>query len=89
MPLMRHLNNLLLQNKLNESQSLWFREPRYSEELYDLENDPFEVNNLSINDNYENELIYHRNLMNDWMKEIDDLGGIPEKELIKLISDEQ
>ena len=89
MPLMRHLNNLLLQNKLNEFQSLWFREPRYSEELYDLENDPFEVNNLSTNDNYENELIYHRNLMNNWMKEIDDLGGIPEKELIKLISDEQ
>ena len=43
MPLMRHLNNLLLQNKLNEFQSLWFREPRYSEELYDLENDPFEI----------------------------------------------
>ena len=89
MPLMRHLNTLFLQKKLNESQSLWFREPRYAEELYDLENDPFEVNNLSLNDNYENELIYHRNLMNDWMKEIDDLGSIPEKELIKLISDEQ
>ena len=89
MPLMRHLNTLFLQKKLNEFQSLWFREPRYSEELYDLENDPFEINNLSLNDNYENELIYHRNLMNDWMKEIDDLGGIPEKELIKLISDEQ
>jgi len=26
--------------------------------------------------------------MNNWMKEIDDLGSIPEKELIKLISDE-
>lgn len=89
MPLMRHLNNLLLQNKLNEFQSLWFREPRYAEELYDLENDPFEINNLSVNDKFENELIYHRKLMNDWMKEIDDLGSIPEKELIKLISDEQ
>ena len=89
MPLMRHLNSLFLQKKLNESQSLWFREPRYAEELYDLENDPFEVNNLSLNINYENELIYHRNLMNNWMKQIDDLGGIPEKELIKLISDEQ
>ena len=88
MPLMRHLNNLFFQNKLNEYQSLWFREPRFAEELYDLENDPFEVKNLSVNDNYENELIYHRNLMNNWMKEIDDLGGIPEKELIKLISDE-
>ena len=52
-------------NKLNESQSLWFREPRFAEELYDLENDPFEVNNLSVNDKYENELIYHRNLIND------------------------
>ena len=89
MPLMRHLNTLLLKNKLNESQSLWFREPRFAEELYDLENDPFELNNLSVNDKYENELIYHRNLMNKWMKEIDDLGSIPEKELIKLISDEK
>jgi len=28
-------------------------------------------------------------LINNWMKEIDDLGGIPEKELINLISDEK
>ena len=89
MPLMRHLNTLFLQKKLNEFQSFWFREPRYAEELYDLENDPFEINNLSVNDKFENELVYHRKLMNDWMKEIDDLGSIPEKELIKLISDEQ
>ena len=60
-----------------------------AEELYDLENDPFEVNIFQLMINYENELIYHRKLMNDWMKEIDDLGlRIPEKELIKLISDE-
>jgi arylsulfatase A-like enzyme len=86
MPLMRHLNTLLLQKRLDESQSLWFREPRFAEELYDLENDPFELNNLSGNPDYSDKLKNLSDVLDNWIEEIDDLGRIPEKQLYKMIS---
>ena len=47
MVLMRHLTTLHLTVKLSKEYDLWFRVPKLKEELYDLENDPFELNNLS------------------------------------------
>ena len=44
---MRHLNSLHLNGELSKEHDLWFRVPKLKEELYDLENDPFELNNLS------------------------------------------
>ena len=65
---------------------LWFRVPKLKEELYDLENDPFELNNLSDNADYKEELNKLSNVLDDWLEEIDDLGRIPEKKLFKMIS---
>tara|TARA_B100000989_G_scaffold276704_1_gene237135 strand:+ start:4679 stop:6079 length:1401 start_codon:yes stop_codon:yes gene_type:complete len=85
MPLMRHLTTLHLTGKLSDYQNNWFETPKLMEELYDLQNDPFELENLSEDKKYLNvkeELSYN---LEKWMEEIDDLGGIPEKELYKLI----
>ena len=60
--------------------------PKLKEELYDLENDPFELNNLSDNADYKAELNKLSNVLDDWLEEIDDLGRIPEKKLFKMIS---
>ena len=86
MVLMRHLTSLHLQGKLSKEQDLWFRVPKLREELYDLENDPFELNNLSEKPEYSNQLNNLSKVLDNWIKEIDDLGRIPEKELYKMIS---
>ena len=88
MALMRHLTSLHLQNKLSPKQNLWFRTPKLAEELYDLDNDPFELNNLSNNPDYTDKLNNLSDVLDKWLDEIDDLGRIPEKELIKIITDE-
>ena len=86
MVLMRHLNSLHLTGELSKKNDLWFRVPKLKEELYDLENDPFELNNLSDNVDYKEELNKLSDVLDDWLEEIDDLGRIPEKKLFKMIS---
>ena len=88
MPLMRHLTGLHLQNKLSEKENLWFRLPKLAEELYDLENDPFELNNLSGDIKFTDQITKFNKILDDWLDEIDDLGKIPEKELVKMIANE-
>ncbi|WP_299537441.1 sulfatase [Ulvibacterium sp.] len=82
MPLMQELNTLYAEGKLNEAQSLWLRAPKPEEELYDLQNDPYELNNLADNPELQDTLNHLRNVLEDWMKKTNDLGKYPEKELI-------
>jgi len=63
--------------KLNAAQS-HFWEPKPAEELYDLKNDPHEVNNLAGDPAYAEELKRHREILDRWMKETDDQGQYPE-----------
>ena len=86
MVLMRHLTTLHLKGKLSEEHDLWFRIPKLKEELYDLENDPFELNNLSGNPDYSDKLKNLSDVLDQWIEEIDDLGRIPEEKLYKMIS---
>ncbi|MFX0556588.1 sulfatase [Maribacter sp. CXY002] len=46
MPMMRELRRLYAEGKLNKEQSLWLKAPKPEEELYDLQEDPYELNNL-------------------------------------------
>ena len=88
MLLMRHLTSLHLTGQLDEKSDNWFKSPRLMEELYDLENDPFELNNLSLDPNYTDIKKKLSLNLDEFLLKIDDLGRIPEKELIKLISSE-
>lgn len=66
---------------LNPIQSaFWNTKP--AEELYDTENDPWEVNNLANDPEYREELERMRGAAKEWMLEIHDTGFIPEAELI-------
>ena len=87
MALMQHLNKLNDSNMLSLDQKLWFQVPKNPEEFYDLKNDPFELNNLIVDNNYSKQLNDLRNQLDMWMKEINDLGHIPEKELAKLLTE--
>lgn len=55
----------------------WFG-VRPEEELYDMEADPHQMNNLAINPEFESVLEEHRNVLENWIKETDDKGQYPE-----------
>lgn len=66
----------------NDVQSIfWNRKP--AEELYDTENDPWEVNNLAANPEYKDVLERMRGANREWMLRIRDAGFIPEGEMIE------
>ncbi|MBN1984653.1 MAG: sulfatase-like hydrolase/transferase [Prolixibacteraceae bacterium] len=70
----------------NEVQSV-FWEPKPAEELYDTENDPWEVNNLAHDPAYKEVLERMRKANKDWMMRINDTGFIPEADRISRAGD--
>ncbi len=64
-----------------EQKSMWLPK-RFPEELYDLEADPFETNNLAGDPAYREVLIEMRNELNKWLLETNDTGLIPEGYLL-------
>jgi hypothetical protein len=53
------------------------------EEFYDLANDPYEVNNIIEYPQYTKKINEFRVALENWQKEIDDQGFIPENEIVK------
>jgi N-sulfoglucosamine sulfohydrolase len=68
--------NMYKEGKLNENQQDCFITPRPAEELYDVKNDPYQLNNLASNSNYEDELNAMRKMLDNWIIEFGD--KIPE-----------
>ncbi|MFY0652828.1 MAG: sulfatase-like hydrolase/transferase [Cyclobacteriaceae bacterium] len=79
--IVKQMRKLHKEGSLNDLQGRVFESSRPPEELYDLENDPHETLNLVSNADYESTLIEHRNQLFSHMKEVNDLGLIPEPEL--------
>lgn len=82
MPMMQELLRLKEAGELNETQMLWFRESKPEEELYDCQNDPYELNNLAALPEYQDKLKELRQQLEWWQKEYGDLGAVEEKELV-------
>jgi len=72
-----------LSGRTNEVQSRYFL-PKPVEELYDTENDYWEVNNLANDPAYAKVLDRMRKAMDDWRMEVRDAGVIPETEYLAL-----
>lgn len=83
-PMMKNMMTLRAIGKLDSLPSLWFRTPKPEEELYDMENDPFELVNLSDQEQFQDTLVHLRKILNNWIKETNDLGRTPEKDLITM-----
>jgi arylsulfatase A-like enzyme len=64
--------------KLNDTQQLLFRNVRPPEELYDLSNDPYEINNLAEDPRFAGKLEQLGRRLDVWMEETDDKGRQPE-----------
>jgi arylsulfatase A-like enzyme len=81
---MREMRRLYAEGKLNDVQAQWMVERRPSEELYDLENDPWEVNNLAGDAEYTGMKKQLEKALNNWMIETRDTGLLPESLMKRL-----
>ncbi len=82
-PSMSEWYELYEEKKLNDIQSAFF-EPRVCEELYDVQNDPYELHNLANDPKYGGELERMRRANAEWMIAVKDAGFIPEPELLEI-----
>ena len=78
MPTMQEWRRLHAEGKLTGPAADWFRKAKPVEELYDTETDPFEINNLAADPRYVITLERLRVRLEGWMREIGDVGLIPE-----------
>ena len=85
MPIMQELLRLREEGNLTDEQALWFREHKPQEELFDVQNDPYELHDLSKDPTYKSKLEEMRVACNQWIININDTGMIPEEALIASI----
>lgn len=86
-PMMRNMLNLANQAetpKLNAVQQSWF-ESKSEEELYDCQNDPFQINDLAKNPLFVDSLRYMQALLLEQFGQSPDLGQLPEATLIEMM----
>ncbi|KPL16398.1 MAG: hypothetical protein AMS23_01020 [Bacteroides sp. SM1_62] len=77
----RELWRLRNEGRLNpEARKFW--EPKPYEELYDLENDPFELTNLTKDPQYQNTVKEMKDVLYKWILEHRDVGLLPEAEMM-------
>jgi len=83
MTIMQELLRLNEIDSLNSYQSQWFRENKVKEELFDTWEDPYELHNIANDPEYANKLDELRIECSRWMESINDMGKIPEMEILE------
>ena len=73
-PMLAAIRELDTQGKLTDTQQLILAKRKPREELYDLQSDPHEVNNLAQSPQYRNTLKELRTLLDEWIADTDDKG---------------
>lgn len=74
---MVNYRELYEQGKLNKVQS-WGFAKRQAEELYDMEKDPYQINNLAGDPDFEGVLKTHRDYLSEWIAKTGDRGQFSE-----------
>jgi uncharacterized sulfatase len=83
-PVMQEIRRLQKEESLPESVSKFAAESKPQMELYDLQNDEYELNNLAYEEKYSSIVKRMHEALIQKMFDTNDLGLIPEPELIKL-----
>ncbi len=82
-PLWTLIRILSEKGELTEAQQHFLKQTRPDEELYDLQNDPYEVNNLAKDNSFNDVRIDLSNKLDEWIAATGDIGETPETEEIK------
>ena len=77
-PMVKDLKKAYQNGKLTDYQEQHWFGARPAEELYDLEADPHQINNLASNPKYKAVLRTHRTALEEWIKISEDKGQFPE-----------
>ncbi len=80
-PVMQEMWRLYAEDKLEGDQLTMFRS-RPTEELYDVENDKFELNNLAEDTAHANVLERMQGALAQWQSEFGDMGDISEEQMV-------
>lgn len=78
-----HIRSDFRENKLNDTQKLMLQ-PRPAEYLFDLENDPWEINNLAASPKHKNVIKNFRKQLSNHISETNDVLFLPEYEISEL-----
>lgn len=78
MPMMKEMRRLNAEGKLEAGPAQYFRPTKPPEELFDTDADPHELQNLAGEARYRGELLRLRGECERWMREIGDVGLVPE-----------
>lgn len=84
MPMMQEILRLKAKDSLNPELKRWFA-PKTAEELYDVQKDPYELNNLAADPTYAKVASRMRDALNDWIRLMRDKGFMQERDLIQLM----
>jgi hypothetical protein len=79
-PVSIRFREMMANNEMNETQLIFFGPEKPPEELYDLENDPYEIHNLAEDHAFQKELEKHRQLLKKWIAETGDQGQATESD---------
>jgi arylsulfatase A-like enzyme len=82
-PILQEMWRLYMAGELQGPQLLMFQPNRPVEELYDTQSDPYEVHSLAGDPAYQPELKRLRGALDAWIKEVGDMGEIPEAEMVR------
>ena len=83
MPTMKVWRRLAAEGKLASPAALFLASAKPIEELYDLNTDPHEIDNLAGMPKYRERLEKMRTALETWMDETNDLAFVPEPELLE------
>lgn len=83
MPIMQEILKMKADGTANDVQSLWLADTKPNEELYDLENDHHEINNLAENPDYIQIKKRLKTALEQWITDNDDPLTLPETEIVK------
>lgn len=78
---MREIRKAEASGKLTETMAIFSAATKPSEELYDCEADPHEINNLATDADYQDKLNELREALTTWQNQVGDIGLIPEAEI--------
>ena len=78
-PMLNLMKELHAQGKLTDVQALFMASRKPDEELYDIRNDPYEINNLAASPKQQQTLEKMRTILDKWIKDTGDLGQFTEK----------
>lgn len=85
MPAMQEMLRLRDAGRLDSAETLWFRQQKPKEELFDTQSDPYELNNLAEDPAHADKLNELREEYERWAEEVPDFGLMPEQAYLDLI----